>query len=209
MTWALIELCKHQDKQEALRNELSRFQGSDPSWEELWSGLPYLHAVVQETLRLHPPLAGISRVASQDDIIPLTSSITTAAGEVVSQIVIAKGTPVNCPVAYINQAEELWGPDAKEFKPERWLVNENGVDGIGEGAKAIQGYHHLLTFSDGPRLCLGRNFAIGNFKVSSLPLMTALGGCKRFCRVIKRPCPIEYSLLGYCSIADCLLCFFC
>ena len=167
MTWALIELCKHPEKQEILRKELARFQGSDPTWDELWSGLPYLNGVVQETLRLHPPLAGIVRVASEDDVIPLTSPITAATGETVSYITIAKGTTVNCSVAYINQAEELWGPDGKEFKPERWLVNENGEDGVGEGAKTIQGYQHILTFSDGPRLCIGKNFALGNFKVST------------------------------------------
>lgn len=46
-------------------------------------------------------------------------------------------------------------------------MDENGEDGVGEGAKTIQGYQHILTFSDGPRLCIGKNFALGNFKVST------------------------------------------
>ncbi|KAJ2912253.1 hypothetical protein MD484_g8164, partial [Candolleomyces efflorescens] len=167
--WALIELCKHQDKQQTLRKELEA-GGGDPTWDQLNSQthLPYLNAVVQETLRLHPPLAGISRVASTDDVIPLSNPITTLDGTPTSQITIAKGTVVNCPVAYLNQAEEVWGPDAKEFKPERWLpAVEGGEDGLPESARMIQGYHHLFTFSDGPRLCLGRNFAVANFKVRS------------------------------------------
>jgi cytochrome P450 len=60
----------------------------------------------------------------------------------------------------------VWGPDAKEFKPERWLESAEGIEeGLPESARMIQGYHHLFTFSDGPRLCLGRNFAVANFKV--------------------------------------------
>lgn len=169
LTWALIELCKHQDKQQILRKELEA-AGGDPTWDQLNSvtQLPYLNAVAQETLRLHPPLAGISRVASTDDVIPLSNPITTLDGTITSQITVAKGTVVNCPVAYLNQAEEVWGPDAKEFKPERWLDGTDGDEGSGlpENARMIQGYHHLFTFSDGPRLCLGRNFAVANFKAT-------------------------------------------
>ncbi|KAJ7701255.1 hypothetical protein B0H17DRAFT_924748, partial [Mycena rosella] len=50
----------------------------------------------------------------------------------------------------------LWGPDAKEFKPERWL-NEITV-------RKFQGHRHLLSFHDGPRICLGRSFALAEFK---------------------------------------------
>ena len=61
----------------------------------------------------------------------------------------------------MNRSTNIWGPDAKEFRPERWL-EEGGIHG---NADSIQGYHHLLTFSDGPRICLGRSFALAEFKV--------------------------------------------
>jgi hypothetical protein len=35
-------------------------------------------------------------------------------------------------------------------------------------AKEIQGYRHILTFSDGPRICLGKSFALAEFKVNYL-----------------------------------------
>jgi cytochrome P450 len=78
----------------------------------------------------------------------------------VDSLAIAKGTTVVVPSTTINRAEAFWGPDAKEFKPERWLT-EGGLD----RAKDIQGYHHILTFSDGPRSCLGRGFALAELKV--------------------------------------------
>jgi cytochrome P450 len=63
----------------------------------------------------------------------------------------------------INRSTSIWGPDAKEFKPQRWLEEGN----IHGKAKDVAGYRHLLTFGDGPRVCLGRSFALTSFKVCS------------------------------------------
>ncbi|KAH6890097.1 cytochrome P450 [Coprinopsis sp. MPI-PUGE-AT-0042] len=117
------------------------------------------YETTSETLRLHPPLGAIGR--RHDDVIPLGEPIVTASGETVSELVIAKGTGVQCSVFQLNLSEELWGPDSREFKPERWLDDQ-----LLPGAKTIQGYHHILTFADGPRFCLGRNFALSNFKAT-------------------------------------------
>lgn len=95
-------------------------------------------------------------------MIPLSNPITTASGEKVDHITLARGSSVVVPIRAINRSEEIWGPDAKEFKPERWLDNEAGLTGK---AKEVQGWHHLLSFSDGPRICLGRAFAFAEFKV--------------------------------------------
>lgn len=77
-------------------------------------------------------------------------------------ITVACGAAVLSPIRAINCSEEIWGQDAKEFKPERWLDNESGLT---SEAKEISGYHHILSFGDGPRTCLGRAFAVAEFKV--------------------------------------------
>ena len=66
------------------------------------------------------------------------------------------------PIRALNRSEAIWGPNAKDFKPERWLDDESGLT---PRAKEFQGYHHLLSFIDGPRICLGRVFAVAEFKV--------------------------------------------
>lgn len=69
----------------------------------------------------------------------------------------------------MNRSESIWGPDAKEMKPERWLTDDGKLvsdGGLTDKAKEVQGYHHLLTFVDGPRTCLGRHFALAEFKVN-------------------------------------------
>jgi len=58
----------------------------------------------------------------------------------------------------------IWGEDAKVFNPSRWLEDDHGNSGIPAKAKEVQGYRHLLTFGDGPRICLGKNFAMTEFK---------------------------------------------
>lgn len=55
----------------------------------------------------------------------------------------------------VNVDERTWGPDAEEFKHERWLT-EPGEEG--KNAK-------VLAFGDGPKICLGRLFAIAEMKV--------------------------------------------
>ncbi|KAJ3498395.1 hypothetical protein NLJ89_g10225 [Agrocybe chaxingu] len=147
------------EKQQKLRDELFQFIGNDPTFDQLSASLPYLDAVAQEVLRLHPPVRETTRVAAEDDVIPFSSPILTANGDVVSNLVISKGTTITSPITYMNRAEVFWGPNGKEFEPERWLE----TDGCSR-AKEIQGYRHILTFSDGPRICLGKSFALTEFK---------------------------------------------
>ncbi|KAG1785647.1 cytochrome P450 [Suillus plorans] len=159
LTWALIELSRHPDVQTRLREELLAF-GPDPTYDQLKANLPYLDAVVHETLRLHPPVPEITRLAAADDVIPLSEPVRTASGNMTDSISIAKGTLITVSIAAINRSSTIWGPHAKEFKPDRWLTE----DGIGGKAKEVQGHRHLLTFVDGPKTCLGKDFAIMEFK---------------------------------------------
>ncbi|KAJ2934728.1 hypothetical protein H1R20_g2373, partial [Candolleomyces eurysporus] len=99
----------------------------------------------------------------QDDVVPLSKPIHTSTGELVSELVLAKGQGIHIPLVLINNSEEIWGPDVKEFNPERWLDPDTTLTG---DAKSIQGHHHIMSFSDGARFCLGRHFALANFKTS-------------------------------------------
>jgi len=160
LTWALIELAKHPETQDKLRKNLARFSGTDPTWDQLVSELPYLDATVHEVLRLHPPVPETLREAAHDDVIPLGTPVITPSGETISSVAIAKGTTIFAPIRCINRSEALWGPDAKEFKPERWFED------VTVPAKDLQGHRHLLTFHDGPRICLGKSFALAEFKAA-------------------------------------------
>ncbi|PIL36501.1 cytochrome P450 [Ganoderma sinense ZZ0214-1] len=163
LTWALIELSRKPETQERLREELkNEFPNADPTWEQLTNGagLHYLDAVVHEILRLHAPLNVTNRVAAKDDVIPLSAPLRLPTGELVDSVTITEGTLVTVPISCMNTAVAYWGPDAREFRPERWLSE----DGLPKKAQEVQGHRHLLTFVDGHRMCLGRGFALAEFK---------------------------------------------
>lgn len=88
---------------------------------------------------------------------------------------------LSIPIAGVNRSEALWGEDADKFDPNRWLQSdakeEEDEDGVSKEPTAVtagraaevHGYRHLLTFANGPRTCLGRNFALVEIKVRRSP----------------------------------------
>jgi cytochrome P450 len=141
MTWILYHLAKNPDIQAVLRNELTAV--IPPNAKSVTAahldGLHHLHAVCNEALRLHPPVALTVRVTVQD---------TTIAG-----YHIPKGTNVTLSPWAVNAAAEHWGKDAAEFRPERWL----GAERLDRAANNFS----FMTFLHGPRSCIGEKFARG------------------------------------------------
>ncbi|KAL8867362.1 MAG: hypothetical protein Q9198_008545 [Flavoplaca austrocitrina] len=101
--------------------------------------LPYLQAVIKETLRIFPGLGNnLVRVVSEG-------------GLVIADHFFPAGTVVgmNAFVAHANC--DVFGPDADEFRPERWLGQEESV---------MQMDQYFLSFGRGPRTCIGKNIAL-------------------------------------------------
>lgn len=148
MTWAIYLLSKHPEVQTRLRDEVRAnlpSVGKDTTniTSEQLSSLTYLHAVCNETLRLYAPLPGTIRVAAHD---------TTILGQY-----IPKGTIIFLSAWAVNTSTSFWGPDAAEFKPERWL----GPGRTNTGGATSN--YAFLTFLHGPRSCIGQAFAKAEF----------------------------------------------
>jgi cytochrome P450 len=86
--------------------------------------------------------------AQLDDVLPLSEPVTLPGGSKTDSIVVGKGTTLTIPIGTMNRSKVVWGPDAGEFRPERWLTPLPGR------ALEISGYRHLLTFLDGPKSCV-------------------------------------------------------
>ena len=84
-TWALFALTQSPEVQDKLRKELLAVGTDNPTMDEL-NALPYLDAVVRESLRVHPPLASILRVATEDDILPLGEPAKDKNGNILDAI---------------------------------------------------------------------------------------------------------------------------
>lgn len=112
-------------------------------------GLPYLDAVIDEQLRLIPPVPMTVRGAVRDTII--------------ADHHVPKGTLILiCPWA-INRSRKIWGADAEEFKPERWL---------GDEASRPKSLRSNLTFLHGPRSCIGQAFSRAELKCLVVSMIT-------------------------------------
>jgi cytochrome P450 len=65
-----MSLAQHPDVQSKLREELLQISTETPTMDDLTS-LPYLDAVVRETLRLNTPVTVVSKIAMKDDMVPV------------------------------------------------------------------------------------------------------------------------------------------
>lgn len=145
MTWAVYELCKQPAIQTRLREEIrAKIHSLDDSIDAArLDNMPYLHAVCNETLRHNAAVPLTLRDAESD---------CTIAGTYVPQ-----GTKiVLCPWA-VNFSKELWGPDAVDFNPDRWMGSGRANTG------GSQSNYAMMTFLHGPRSCIGQSFAKAEF----------------------------------------------
>ena len=84
-TWALYALTQQPDVQTKLREELFTIGTDNPTMDEL-NSLPYLDAVVRETLRIHAPVPMTMREAVRDDVIPLGQPVRDLKGNLLDSI---------------------------------------------------------------------------------------------------------------------------
>lgn len=81
LSWLLYDLAnpKYESVQSKLRAELLSVETERPTMEEL-NALPYLDAVVRETLRKNSVLDTTFRIAAKDDVIPLATPFVDRRG---------------------------------------------------------------------------------------------------------------------------------
>ena len=101
--------------------------------------LPYFQAVVSEALRMFPSVA-----LSMPRYPPKGGA--TICGEYFPDTV-----QVGCNAHVIHFNKEIYGHDADQFKPERWLESE---------ARNKEMEKYLLTFGAGSRTCVGKNISL-------------------------------------------------
>ncbi|KLO20407.1 cytochrome P450 [Schizopora paradoxa] len=164
--WALHHLSLDTSIQDQLREELlssNALSQQDPT--AAIDALPYLDAVVRETLRFVPPAHGTIRVATQDEVIPLSEPIVLRTNELVNEVHIKKGSYVHIAIEGLNYCKDIWGDDAREYKPSRWL-------NLPPSARGQPGLANLMSFSYGPQSCIGWRFSLIELKIFLATLVT-------------------------------------
>ena len=138
-------LCQRPDIWQKLQTEVSDMLGTQPPLFSEVKNLRYLRAILNESLRLHPVVPINTREAIEDTTLPRGGGLD---GQ--SPIFIKKGQLVTWSLYSMHRRKDLFGPDAEEFRPERWLDDPN------KQVKAIRPTWEYLPFNGGARICLGQ-----------------------------------------------------
>ncbi|GAA3592544.1 cytochrome P450 [Kineosporia mesophila] len=153
LVWILHLLADAPEVQERLYAELDHvLEGRPPSWKDI-PALAYTRAVVDEALRLYPPAWVITR--------------RSAAPDTIDGVDVPEGTLVIVSPWLLHRSAKSW-PDPERFNPERFL--SDSVSGPGPGPGPGDRNPAYLPFGAGPRLCIGRDFAL----VESVLLLATL-----------------------------------
>ena len=103
------------------------------------NALPYLHACVQEAFRMHP-----ANAFNGERIVP-------PSGATICGNLIPGGTVVGVNAWVVQRDRGVFGVDADEYRPERWL-------GPFEQVKQME--QTMFQFGAGDHICLGKNISL-------------------------------------------------
>ncbi|KAK4934668.1 hypothetical protein LTR10_024132 [Elasticomyces elasticus] len=154
MTYTLYLLCQNPEAMQSLKDELEQAleNGSmsyPPKWTQV-NRLPYLEAVLKESMRLMPIAAwGLDRVVPQG-------------GATICGQYFPAGTVVGCQIDATMLDKDVYGKDSALFRPARWL--EAGEEQRRRMDRAF------IAFSAGKRICMGIHIAWLELK-KALPLL--------------------------------------
>lgn len=137
-------LLKYPRTFQKLREEIADKQAQGllserPTFKET-SDMPYLQAAIKEALRLHPATG-----------LPL-ERVVPEGGATISGRFFPAGTIVGVNTWVEHRNPNIWGEDASEFKPERWLSEDH--------EKLSFMNRHWIPFGVGSRVCIGKNISL-------------------------------------------------
>jgi cytochrome P450 len=109
---------------------------------------------------LYPVVPSNGRFAVRDVVLPRGGGVN---GEF--PLFIPKGGVVSYSVFVMHRRKDIYGPDALEFRPERWAPEENLRPGWG-----------YLPFNGGPRICVGQQFALTEASYTIVRILQEFAG---------------------------------
>ncbi|KAF9086502.1 hypothetical protein BGX29_009060 [Mortierella sp. GBA35] len=159
LSWTFYQLVCHPEIQTRLREETRQLykdkDGKAPSYDEL-NSLPYLNAVIRESLRLWSPVPLNLRVSVEDDHLPRSNGL--------DPLFVPAGTNLQIPMFILQRDPKIWGSDSLKFKPERWLDSDKTKAAACPPFMPPNGLCYF-PFYHGKRSCVGNKIASLEMKI--------------------------------------------
>jgi len=135
LTWTFYLLSQHPDIERRLRGELANVLGGRAAMSDDLPRLPYLKQVVQESMRLYPPVWGIARRSAEEVEF--------------SGYRVPRDAYIAITMYALHRHPDYW-PEAERFDPDRFAANRT---------ESRHSYCYL-PFAAGPRACIGAGMAM-------------------------------------------------
>ncbi|KAF8308480.1 cytochrome P450 monooxygenase CYP63 [Clavulina sp. PMI_390] len=149
---------------EKLRGEiLAEVSTGSPTYDDI-RRLKYLRACLNETLRIFPPVPYNTRFTAGPSL--LRTAESNRDGSTKSLYVPHAHTQMRYAPMLMQTRKDLWGEDAVEFRPERWLEKESLAEITADPFR-------FIPFNAGPRICLGQNFAYNQASFLTVRILQA------------------------------------
>ncbi|CAH8360948.1 unnamed protein product [Eruca vesicaria subsp. sativa] len=150
LTWFFWLLSENPNVEAKIRQEINKNLTKSKTGLEKSSFDPtelnkmvYLHGALYESMRLYPPVPFEHTSPVEKDVLPSGHKVDAN-----SKILIL--------IYALGRMKTVWGEDASEFKPERWVSNT--------GSLRHEPSFKFLAFNAGPRSCPGKQLAMNLLK---------------------------------------------
>ncbi|KAJ3850604.1 cytochrome P450 [Lentinula lateritia] len=164
LSFFLYAMSQHQNVQEQAQIELDRVVGQSrtPKFADM-AQLPYVRAIVKEVLRWQPALPiAVPHVVMEDDWY--------------EGYFIPKGTTIIPNVWSMNRDKDIYGPDADQFRPERFLQRHDS--GTNAQIFTLRAEYEKddghCAYGFGRRVCAGRHVADNALFINTCTILWAL-----------------------------------
>lgn len=178
LTFLIYMLSQHPDVLKRLRAEILSTVGRSgrPTCDDVQK-MKYLRAVINETLRLYAVVPFNVRTSIE--------AVTFPGVNGGPPIYIPPNTRIPYAVFLMHRRKDLWGPDAEDFDPDRFLD---------ERSKYLTSNPFIfLPFNGGPRICLGREFAYNEMSFFVIRLLQTFSSVTLAEDIQTRP-PVEWCI---------------
>ncbi|KRG02072.1 probable cytochrome P450 313a4 isoform X2 [Drosophila mojavensis] len=137
-------------QEKAFEEILSLFPDSgdfEVSYEDTQQ-MVYLDLIINESMRVMPPVPIVSRQTSEDLLLS-------------SGVIVPKGVQIAINIFYLHRSKQIWGEDAETFNPDHFLPHH------------LQNKHPYayIPFTKGIRNCIGWRYALISAKITLAKLL--------------------------------------